>query len=112
MTLIEKLEAGPGSRELSDECLLAVGWVSQHVDGRGAWRNPDGKIVDNFNVPDPSQNLQDALDWMVPERDGGNKATFLQAAMYQASVGDIPDERIASVVCVASLRAREAMKDE
>ena len=109
MTLVERLERGPGSRELSDECLLAVGWAD---DDRHALFNPDGIRCFRANAPDPTRNLQDALDWMVPERGGGNKATFLQATMYQTCVGDIPDERIASVVCAASLRAREAMKDE
>ena len=110
--LIARLERGPGSRELSDECLLAVGWKSITPGGRPYIR-PDGKDVGSASdIPDPSQNLQDSLDWLVPEHSSGNKATFLQATMHQTCVGDIPDEQIASVVCAASLRARKAIKDE
>lgn len=64
MTLIEKLEQGPGSRELSDECLLAVGWMPGN-DAAKWWFNPIDRQWNH--PPDPSQNLQDALDWMVPE---------------------------------------------
>ncbi len=63
-SLIARLEAGPGSRELSDECLLAVGWGKLPLT-EYLWIDPSGKTHDAR--PDPSQNVQDAIDWMVPE---------------------------------------------
>ena len=76
MTLIERLEAGPGSRELSDECLLAVGWRVSTVNGITTWYSPRGLSHGILRYPDTSQNLQDALDWLVPE---GWHVSFLAA---------------------------------
>lgn len=72
-SLIEKLEqAEAGSREISDECLLAVGWVRDRrktAEGRYAdfgWIRPDGKAVNGAGGPNVSENVQDAIDHMVP----------------------------------------------
>ena len=74
-SLIERLEsAGEGSRELSDECLLARGFKRRkgyHIDGRPMdgwlWDFPDGTRCYPNELPDPSQNVQDAINWLVPE---------------------------------------------
>ncbi len=60
--LIARLESGPGSRGLSDECLLAVG--AKRIRDRWWW--PDGTRYYG-DPPDPSQNVHDAILWMVPE---------------------------------------------
>ena len=60
--LLEDLQnAKEGSRELSDRCLLAVGYAEEDL-----WINTDGP-KDPVNPPNPSCNAQDALDCMVPE---------------------------------------------
>ena len=73
-TLIARLEkAKSGSRALSDECLLAVGWVHDRRKTSSGkytdygWIRPDGSKCYTKDVPDPSQNAQDAIDWMLPE---------------------------------------------
>lgn len=73
-SLIARLEAATeGSRELSNECLLAVGWEYRHdillpPDWLDKDKNPSGNIFINSPwPPDPSQNVQDAITWMVPE---------------------------------------------
>lgn len=79
-SLIARLEAAEkGSRELSDECLLAVGWTKtrEKLSFGGThtvWRNPAGEVFYPSNslkggqfLPDPSQDLRDAVDWMVPD---------------------------------------------
>ena len=123
MTLIERLEAGEtGSRELSDECLLAVGWARSRDDGWGTWQAPDRKVY-GFNRPDPSQNLQDSLDWMVPEglgrgcfalsreRSGRTHATvWYNAEFNRKTTKHGADPALA--LCAASLRAREAIKEK
>lgn len=105
--LISRLEAATeGSRELSDECLLAMGWTYKPDWCGHAWRSPDESWVGFDKRPDPTRNVQDAIDWMVPDQVGGNKAGFLHAAMYQQSIGDISDKQIPLVVCAKALRAR------
>lgn len=59
--LIAALEAGPGSRELSDRVLVAVGYRKTSCYG---WTRPDGSWPENPSL-DPSRNLQDAVD-VVP----------------------------------------------
>lgn len=60
-------------------------------------------------VPSYTNGLDAALT-LVPKCPGSNKAGFLQAAMYQMCIGDITDARLALVVCIAALRARQAME--
>ena len=63
--LIARLEAAPhGSRGLSDEALLAVGWT---IGGLARWVAPDGTKFTPVMRPDPSRSVDDALKWMVPE---------------------------------------------
>ena len=129
MTLIEKLERGPGSRELSDECLLAVGWHVGMVDGTPTWRDPNGQVWVYRGRPDPSQNLQDALDWMVPGRglmylnirrySDGKGAIVTSAVLWPPGPPPGPKEgwrgnapTLPLSVSAASLRAREAMKEK
>jgi hypothetical protein len=74
-TLIARLEAAEeGSRELSDEALLACGWrcspewSSDHETLR-MWYAP-GKLAGSQlsrNRPDPTRSIDDAERWMVPE---------------------------------------------
>jgi len=70
--LIAALEAGPGSRELSDRVLVALGWRECAEDAPGypdgtltIWRRPDSSICRTAR-PDCSRNLQDAVD-LVPD---------------------------------------------
>ena len=76
--LIAELERAPGgSREISDEILLAAGWTqsaplkifNKRTSDR-IWHNAAGEIVSPHMRPDPSQNLQDAhltknSDWVL-----------------------------------------------
>ena len=129
MTLIEKLEAATeGSRELSDECLLAVGFRRENFsigDGSKAnpftvatgWRGPDGTLY-TIDRPDPSQNVQDAIDWMVPEGWAGGgrlvgappfpmELVRLNKPGYVSSTGQNP----ALALSAASLKAHAAVKE-
>lgn len=65
--LIEALEASEGSRELSDMCLLATGWTYTPKHISMAWESPGGHWKGFLDRPDPSQNLQDVIDWMTPK---------------------------------------------
>ena len=69
--LIARLEASPaGSRALSDEALLAVGFVRWGDPAHPLtvkWRAPNGTEFAGGNQPDPSRSIDDALKWMVPE---------------------------------------------
>ena len=74
MTLIERVIAGPGSRELSDEVLLACGWTRREepltvLDGVPQavaiiWADTDGRRV--FEAPSPTESIDDALR-LVPD---------------------------------------------
>ena len=69
--LLEDLQnAKEGSRELSNRCLLAVGWTMKKLCSGTAeywfrWIDPEDTHYKTN--PDPSRNTQDALDCMVPE---------------------------------------------
>ena len=126
MTLIEKLERGPGSRKLSDECLLAVGWPKDKVT--------PGNVRYVKDRPDSSQNLQDALDWMVPEEwhvdclatpdldchpenPAAQNRVLLRPdlnndAGWKCGMKEAFAATPALALCAASLRAREAMKEK
>ena len=63
-TLLSRLEqAKEGTRELSDEVLLALGW--RIGEPRRAWA-PNREFYFSDQIPDPSRNLQDGVD-LVPE---------------------------------------------
>ena len=115
--LIARLEAATeGSRELSDECLLAVGWkdAGKHL---GQWVRPDGSRLYKSDAPDPSQNAQDAIDHVVPEgwTGGGRLCGGPRFPMellgpvkgMALAVGNTP----ALALCIASLRAHATMKE-
>ena len=69
MTLIERVIAGPGSRELSDEVLLACGWTRREepltvLDGVPQavaiiWADTDGRRV--FEAPSPTESIDDSM---------------------------------------------------
>lgn len=125
--LIARIEsASEGSRKLSDECLLAAGFeygapVGPSSYGMVGWKSPIGTKYNDLDAPDPTRNLQDVLDWMVP---GGaeydirawtavNGSEYATAIIY---VGVSPEEGVESIMCAtpalaltaAALRAREA----
>lgn len=117
--LIAELEsAKEGSRKLSDKVLLACGWRYEKVeDGigfsgkpqqRDAWIDPTGvpwmRSVAS-NRPSPTESLDDAVA-MVPEQDGSNLAGFLAAVFGQQRIGDIPDKKLAIVICRKVLKVR------
>ena len=70
--LLSELEqATNGSRELSDKVLLAIGW--QFPDdwepkglSHGNLVSPNGETISHHLRPNPTENLQDALE-LVPE---------------------------------------------
>ena len=138
MTLIERLqEASEGSRELSDECLLAVGWRFT-AGGPKFWFDPNDNSIGYSARPSPSENLQDALDWMVPEGweftlnvskkgcvvclcahwDDDTASVFWSNRADESERGKFYKRRIGSsltpalALSAASLRAREAMKEK
>ena len=117
--LIKRLEeATEGSRDLSDECLLAVGWTPGN-DATKWWFNPITQEWDH--PPSPSENVQDAIDWMVPE--GWEFARLWSAANPKDRPWfgcdmrmDEPYKIIKSLgaatpalaLCIAALKARES----
>lgn len=65
---------------------------------------------DHWGVPYYTTSLDAALS-LVPRRRGGNVAGFLYAAMFQLSIGDIPDNKLALTVCIRALKARARSSD-
>lgn len=67
--LITDLERGPGSRELSDQVLMALGAVTrEYYEGfKTPWFYYDkkGHMIYEDKRPDPTRNLQDAVN-LVP----------------------------------------------
>lgn len=147
--LIARLEAAPeGSRELSDECLLAVGWRverpedcgtrDQTGDCYGCGSKPPGgdkcavprsgwKWISPARVPlygkrpDPSRNVQDVIDWMVPEGCGWSISDDGEGLIYKREktegqagypvIGECAgDTTPALALSAAGLRAHEYMK--
>ena len=112
--LLKDLEAGPPSRELSDRVLLACGWrETEH----GGWYPPGGSIA-RQNRPDPTRNLQDAVDWVVPEgwrwgRDQTGFVFVIQETWPETQDGPITfgcgneATPVTNALCIAALRARE-----
>lgn len=124
MTLIERIEAAPeGNRELSDECLLAAGWTESEIMYADLVR-PDGKMINRANCPDPSQNMQDAIDWMVPENANchgydqtpeGCEGYVSRNYVKSRSEAWLIEGRAATpalALAAAALRARETMKEQ
>ena len=83
--LIAELEsAQEGSRALSDEVLLALGWKREQVSlsppGLHSWKMPDGTWAEG--LPDPTRDLQDIVD-LVPERWGWSISDTGSGLIYQ-----------------------------
>jgi hypothetical protein len=113
--LITKLEAATeGSRELSDEVLLACGWVREGTrDPRlDCWRDPQGNVYDHWNDPhgratqvvprpSPTESIDAALT-LVPDdwgyvsvsmlRGGSSEAFMLEKDYSPPGDGHIDDE--------------------
>ena len=117
--LIAALErAEEGSRELSDEVLLALGWGTRLEFTREVWVAPSGDSSKHRS--DPTRNLQGAVD-LVPEgmdwwevgkvRD----KPFMGRGTHRAAIGKWGEPEHyqhamspALALCVAILRAVEA----
>lgn len=123
LTLIERLEsAAEGNRALSDECLLAVGvklikepddeysYIARGLDDDGGPWEP---------APHVTGNVQDALDWMVPEGWSGTVSFGAlderpEAELWNGKFYPEGSELFSSAatpalaLCIASLKAIEA----
>ena len=117
--LIARLEASPeGSRELSDEALLAVGF--RKAGTSGTWFSPDGTSFDWREWPDPTRSVDDAIKWMVPEgMDVGisiagcgteheASAVDIEREDVEERIGNGTSRRLALAICIAALKAKEA----
>lgn len=112
--LITRLEqAKEGSRELSDEVLLALGWktgIGTHADFT-KFHAPDGSPASR-DRPDPTTNLQDAVD-LVPERHPWTLDSI--GIVEMGSTTGKPVEGIARTLalamCIAILKVQEAEDD-
>lgn len=131
--LIEELQAGPGSRDLSDKVLLALGWTAEHVrnetpewseDGydrsfpsyqtgvrvtyETVWENPAGKRIWP-PLPDASRNLQDAVD-LVGEDFGWSVTSGPSSRMWPKDaystglISSAPTPALA--LCISIIKAR------
>lgn len=124
--LISRLEtAAEGSRELSDEVLLALGWSDNDDEIEGYWIPPEGgRWGDRGERPDPTRSIDDALGLML---DGWwvhhiHEARDIETwrANYRFNAKICPPKNLTSpafpsngstiplAVCAALLRAKEA----
>lgn len=110
--LITALERGPGSRELSDQVLLAQGFELDYVlIDILTFRSPNKLLgwQPGSKRPDPTRNLQDAVD-LVPAGWGWGKNVH-EGRMYVLRTDDIlfageqDDPRLS--LCIALLRAAQ-----
>ena len=105
--LIARLvETKEGTRELSDEVLVALGW--RIGKPRRAWA-PNRDFYFDDQVPDPTRNLQDIVD-LVPE---GHPWTLDSIGIVEmGTTTGKPVEGIAATralaMCIAILKAVEA----
>lgn len=125
--LIARLEAAEaGSRELSDEVLVALGWRCEEEEWIGrlgiikVWYRPNGEVVRIGCRPSPTESVDDALG-LVPEGliwslgiDGVGPSAMIGeefpgeyaiARQWYAVVDSAATPALA--LCVAVLRARE-----
>ena len=139
--LIVDLAAAPeGSRELSDACLLAFGWTkvreaypSYFGSGKDVyeidWHAPDGQIYGHIGRrsqfrPDPTRNLQDCKDVMVPKgwqwgvntfgedevfNPGGAQAFVVRNSRTHEGYQSGEAKTDCNALCIAGIRAHEAM---
>lgn len=120
-SLIAELErAAEGLRELDGEIALSLGWVKHHA-GWAHWTTPDG--LENRHVPFFSDSLDAALT-LVPEGCGWEISVDpdwegkIPPSAVVCPIGESPQRRILTVaptpalaLCIAALKARQAMKD-
>ena len=91
--LIETLKDAP---EGSEELDLAV--------GRVIWQ---GLIADNKRLASTLPRFTtscDAAITLIEVEEGCSVAQVIHTALHQSCIGDIPEERIALVLCIAALR--------
>lgn len=125
--LMAQLEAArEGSRELSDQVLLAVGWFvdTMTVQGCGVkeveiWCCPDGAGAGSYETarrPNPTRNVQDAIDCVVPAKCSWEVRENKFTNEGHAWVYDPNDNELrtygkstvpALAFCIACLRAQE-----
>lgn len=119
--LIAELEAATeGSRDLDGEIALSLGWVKHHA-GWAHWTTPEG--LENQHVPFFSDSLDAALT-LVPEGWVWHVQIDYElpgrANLYNAVPGgkDDPPVHVQAdgatpvlALCIASLKARQAMEE-
>lgn len=97
--LIAAIEAGPVTRELEDQVLLAIGWRRFGTDDR-EWKMPDGfHLPQPGTRPSPLSNLQDATLVMS---EGGHVTDDLDAELHASA---------ATALTLASLNAELAKRE-
>lgn len=129
MSLADQLQsATEGSRELSDQVLLACGWRFDDTgDARSScWRAPGGKGYDYWDDPhavtrheipkrpDPTRNLQDAVSlaryvdmhWLELFE---NAMIHMRHALHPA--GALMIEIACCWICATAVKAHEAMAE-
>ena len=118
-TLIERLTAAKeGTRELSDEVLLARGWTITKDRGPQALYISPGNDPPVYQVyaPDPTRSLDDWKRWCVPEGltwgvsnrrsgEGVWTATIEKDSYYEFYSRALTP---ALALCIAGMKAREA----
>lgn len=124
-TLLEEiLQAEEGSRNLSDRYLLALGWQGIEPNRSGIiaahWTNPSGQDIPQGLRPDPTRNLQDAIDSLLKGWTWG-LASAVRSSPAVSSVGnqDAGKEsiQVASAatpqlaMCAANLKTRMASSE-
>ena len=95
-TLIERLTAAKeGSRELSDEALLACGWLGDSTESQ-----------------DPTRSIDDAVRWVVPEGKNWIIWSDGEAMIYgdERATESWQAATPALALCIAALKARELGK--
>ena len=65
-SLKERLETGPGSRELSDEFLLACGWLELPHNDDQDWVSPHDIFYYYGHTPNPTLDINAAME-LVPD---------------------------------------------
>ena len=112
--LIVRLESAKvGTRELSDEALLAVGFERAGT----LWVGPGHRTFMVDAQPDPTRSVDDALKWMVPEgwwwvlNSGLSQHGVATALLGQEAAGNQIEARghsPALAATAAGLKAKEA----
>ena len=117
--LIRRLEAGETGREISDECLLAIGWEQVDYEDPGwpfgsvtDWINPAGKAWLAPGRPHVTESLDAAIAHMVPEWHKGLVIKHDSKGVEVVIEGDGGHEVMAlaptaaGAMCAAGLMAR------